>query len=113
MPNESWLAKSGQRWKAWLAYSLLAVGGVGMLRLLVNFDRGEQLEIRALIAYWAVGCSGFVWLAAGIRCSECGTRVGWHLMRTMPVANWFVLLHRTEACPKCGAPRTIESNAHP
>lgn len=101
--TRAWLARTGQRWKAVLAYLLLAAWGFQFARYVADINRSRDPDLRLFFVFLVLGIAGLAWLAAAIRCPICRCRVGWYWMRHAPVSVWMTALHRSEHCPCCGS----------
>lgn len=100
--TRSWLAHTGQRWKAWLGYALLAAWGGTFIALVLDANRGAAIDALRTLVGLGLGFVGFLWLALSIRCRVCGASVAWHWMRRSHWSTWVEALHTADSCPVCG-----------
>jgi hypothetical protein len=97
-----WLKRSGQTWKL-VVFAVLVVVGLVLFALFIAAVNGKiPGEMALAFAFVGAGFCAFLWLATAIRCSRCGARPAWHLMRTAPHASWFLQLLALDRCPSCG-----------
>jgi hypothetical protein len=94
-----WLKRTGQTWKI-VVFGVLVV--VGLVLFIAAVNGKMQGEMAFAFAFMGAGFGAFFWLATAIRCSQCGARPAWHLMRTAPHASWFLELLASDRCPSCG-----------
>ena len=98
----SWLKRTGQTWKV-VVFGVLVVVGLALFALfLAAVNEKIQGEMAFAFTFMGAGFGALFWLATAIRCSQCGARPAWHLMRTAPHGSWFVQLLALDRCPSCG-----------
>lgn len=95
-PSDSWLHRTGQRWKARAAYVLAVV----QLAALAGTFLGPS-DYR-LTCFWLLTAAAVVFwpLFLMVRCRVCGEFV---LMWAWEGPDWISRLERLRACPQCGA----------
>ena len=96
----SWLKRTGQTWKV-VVFGVLVIASLVLLALMIAAVNGK-IEGEVAFAFVGAGFCAFLWLATAIRCSRCGARPAWHLMRTAPQASWFSEFLALDRCPSCG-----------
>ena len=98
----SWLKRTGQTWKV-VVFGVLVVVGLALFALFIAaVNEKIQREMGFAFAFVGASFGALFWLATAIRCSRCGARPAWHLMRTAPHASWFLELLALDRCPSCG-----------
>lgn len=100
--RRSWLAQTGQRWKAWLGYTVVAAWGGTFIALVLDVNRGADIDVVKMSVGLGLGVLGFLWLALSIRCRVCGSSVAWYWMRRSQLSVWAMALHTADSCPVCG-----------
>jgi hypothetical protein len=63
--NSTWIARTRQRWKAYLGFACILGSGVFFVQMILGVKRGgpADAEVRQTVAFVAVGMCGVVWLA--------------------------------------------------
>jgi len=100
--SETWLAQTAQRWKV-VVFLVWLVGFGTWLNamLLLNVWLTDEHALAKIVGATVGGLFSFLWLWAAVRCSECGARVAWLVLRTATVGEWFRVLWTLKACPRC------------
>jgi hypothetical protein len=97
-----WLKRTGQTWKV-VVFGVLVVVGLVLFALFIAAVNGKiEGEGAFAFSFMFAGFGALIWLATAVRCSRCGARPDWHLMRTAPHASWFLELLALDRCPSCG-----------
>jgi hypothetical protein len=98
----SWLKRTGQTWKV-VVFGVLVLVGLVLFALFIAAVNGK-IEGRGAFTFGFMGASfgALSWLATAVRCSRCGARPAWHLMRTAPQGSWFSQFLALDRCPSCG-----------
>src|SRR6266568_842951 len=111
--SRNWVASTGQGWKIYVFLSLMVVAALGLVGVIV-FSQ-QPVVTGSPSASHAVACAltaagavpaAFLWLGVWLRCSKCNASVGWHVVRTSPAGEWWVMLATLVECPVCGGRRT-------
>jgi hypothetical protein len=98
----SWLKRTGQTWKV-VVFGVLVIASLVLLALMIAAVKGKiEGEVAFAFGFTGAGFGALFWLATAIRCSRCGARPAWHLMRTAPQGNWFSQFLALDRCPSCG-----------
>lgn len=106
--ESTWLARTRQRWKAYVGFAFIFASGVFFILGL----QGDAEVRNADAAGVGVCMCGVVWLGISIVCRACGARVAWRLARTKSLNDWWPTLKALQACPVCGA-RNGDSESRP
>jgi hypothetical protein len=105
MSPNSWIARTGQTWKLLVFYLLiLATGGmlVGLI-MVMNGRTFDSLGKHEFILFFVLaGICSLAWLIVSVRCSLCGSRPVWGVIKNSEVDVWLLKLHTTKSCPTCG-----------
>jgi len=100
--TNSYLRRTGQVWKIWGFFGLLAAAGV---MLLVGFSPLANNDPSSFTLFALSGaCLGIIglgWLAVSVRCSNCSSRLGWKAISSQAADGWLLWLLKTESCPVC------------
>lgn len=103
MFEKTWIGVTGQRWKMYIMFALLALT-MGLLVWAIFF--GDRLDPSfgawIIVMFLCVAVIFFLWLCFAIGCPFCGCRVIWTILRRLPhqesiYVAFFFLTH----CPKC------------
>jgi hypothetical protein len=106
-----WLDRSHQAWKVYCFLGLMGVDVCLFAAMLwhINhpgqpwrFNRLTVDEVTSALAFVALGVMAFALLCLSIRCVSCKKNVGWHILTTSRVGNWYVTLFSVQKCPYCG-----------
>ena len=110
--HETFLERSGQRWKLALLYHGVVWGGA--VALVAFLCLGSQVSLpgmnaRSALSLWRslflvgafVSCGTIVWATSAIRCPACSLRLLWNAMRTFSAAAAFGWLASFQQCPSC------------
>ena len=95
--------RSGQKWKLWLFYALIAVA-LALLALAFWTSHAPFLRAACAIGLTVAGGGALVWLCASVRCAVCETKVVWFVVQHAPAGEWLNKLETLDACPSCGDP---------
>jgi hypothetical protein len=102
--TQSWLVRTGQRWKLLVGLGLIGVSGAQFVLMIlevqtpsVEFSAGIALIGGQIVS----GVAGLVLIAFTIRCDHCGRRIGWYVMSRRSASSWIADLWRVQACPLC------------
>lgn len=97
----SWLKRTGQTWKV-VVFGVLVVVVLVLFALFIAAVNGK-IGGEATFACSFVGAAfgALTWLATAVRCSQCGAKPAWHLMRTAPQGSWFSQFLALDCCPSC------------
>ena len=103
MYDQSYLKKSGQIWKFYLAAVVTLVGGaliwIGQSRL----DAAGDSALVLMLVGAGMGVVGMVWSAVAVKCPKCGTRLLWRAVSEQSSGNWLTWLLHLDRCPSCNA----------
>lgn len=95
VPNNSYVKRTGQKWKEYLSFGFLGLGG---LILLIRFLFIKGGPDSGFVEYGLIGAFfGVLWFllqALSIRCRKCGANLGWKAMK----GEWSIT---SENCPIC------------
>lgn len=95
MFEETFLRRTRQAWKLWLAIALIVAGGAMSLLVADRFG--------VFLAGLGVGVLGLLWLFAGIRCPYCRANLGWIAANKGHGTQAGASLIFMKQCPVCGA----------
>jgi len=98
MFDNSVIKKTGQWWKAQLAY-VTSVGGA--LVMLYGIYHGSLLL--PTLGGLAAAIFGFVFACTAIRCPSCGSKWVWVAVSGQASNQWFPWLLSRSECPACAA----------
>lgn len=103
----SWLSRSRQMWKVYLALIVVLTSASLVSYLIVGYRRQGPLlgghYLRPVVI--AVGgLAGFFVLLWRVRCPVCGTRVALDLLMSAAVSDFGARLFSEAACPICADP---------
>jgi predicted membrane protein len=103
MLERTWIAATGQRWKVYILFGLLALTVLwfGFTLAYLEYVSANTGSLFLLILFVVI-LSFIAWTLLAVLCPFCRTRVIWKILRTLPheksVQVAFFLL--TE-CPEC------------
>ena len=95
IPDTSYIARSGQKWKVNLSFGFLGVGG--LLMIIASFTKEKMSDSLFTVTMLGGGFFGLLWFlsqALTIRCRKCGTNLGWKSLK----GQWPIV---GETCPEC------------
>ena len=102
----AWISATRQRWKLYAFYALTFVCFVLQANFMADVNDTPFLPVKgfmAATAFIAAGVCAFAWLIVSIRCSACGFRPVWSILRSAPASRWFLSLLALERCPRCAS----------
>ena len=100
MFNDSIIKKSGQWWKAHIAFWGLVAGGGIMFIGLANLDKKELAVSLALVGV-ILGLASFIYGCLSIRCPNCKARWIWLGVSGKSSNEWVHWLLSRSQCPEC------------
>ncbi len=113
-----WITRTGQFWKLRVFFLGMLLAGAFLITMIILWSWGPTYRLYlwqglASGAFVTVGLSALAWFALSLRCTKCGGRVGWHLLRTQPVGKWMLTLLEIRSCPLCdlGEPANTRESA--
>lgn len=101
-----WVHATGQLWKLVIFAVMLCIALATFVAMVAAIN-GTPLhssldQLGSVTLFLLADFVALAWLFLAIRCSACGGRPAWHLVRTAPVQSWFSLLVSSLGCPACG-----------
>ena len=85
MFEKTWIGVTGQRWKVYVMFGLMALT-ISLLVWMIFFSDGTDPAVGTSIAgiFFVVALTFFLWTFFAIHCPFCRGRVIWHVLRTLP-----------------------------
>ena len=101
------MSATGQRWKLYVFFALMALTFVLLFGVFVSIGRGpDDPTVLFAIGTFAMAALAHLWVALSIRCVRCERRVGWIALMSSG-KDWLAQLWRGESCPACGDSGTL------
>ncbi len=105
-PDPLWITRTRQFWKFRVFFVGMMLAGALLVTMVILYGweprhRPRLWQGLASGASVTVCLSALGWFALSFRCTKCGGRVGWHLLRTKPVGKWMLTLFDLRSCPLC------------
>jgi hypothetical protein len=98
----SYIVKSGQAWKVWVAAVLILLGG-GAICFALTFSKSVS-DATAGIAFLSgmiASIVGFAWGSLSVVCRSCGNRLVWQAMKEEHANAWLETIITRNSCKKC------------
>jgi hypothetical protein len=106
MFDRSVIKRTGQWWKAMVAFVTVSAGTVAMFSGLLLMGRHRALVGLVLLGI-LVTFSGFIFAVTTIRCPYCGVRWVWRAIAGE--GQWLKLLLGQSECPACSRPGGVRA----
>ena len=102
MISHSYIGRSGQMWKLWLALCMLVVGFL-MLSLSFTPSISSHDTIPVILIFGGLGLSviGLLWACLAVRCRNCRALLVWKAIKEQPQNKWLNWLITNKTCPYC------------
>src|SRR5688572_26943136 len=102
MISDSYIGRSGQAWKIWIASVL---GAIGFSMIMIAFTPGMRSSPDNFAIFCMIGTGlsaiGFLFACLTIRCRKCRAPLVWRAMKEQPHDKWLVSLTVNKNCPYC------------
>lgn len=103
MFEKTWIGATGQRWKVYVMFGLMALTISLFVLAMYLIDRTEPaVGTLILLTFLCVAMTFFLWTFFAINCPFCGSRVIWNVLRTLPhQESIYVAFFSLTHCPSC------------
>jgi hypothetical protein len=99
---ESWLHRTGQRWKYMVFCVLVLVAMIFFAAMVVDINTSEDPRMLYGLVAAAAGAAAIGWLGTSIRCPRCRGRVAWWIVTHSSSEEWLTDLTDARECAVCG-----------
>lgn len=103
MLERTWIAVTGQRWKLYVVFGLLALMGAWFVVTMTYADEVPSDVGAAMLLVLFVTIAAFIaWTLFAITCPFCRARIIWTVLRTLPhEGSTEIAFFLLSNCPKC------------
>ena len=110
---DTFLGRSGQRWKLYVGSWATVAAAIGMLAnvhaiLTVSYEQVPTWRWWLYVAVFPVMLAIGLWMSVNICCPSCGETLFWQAIHDRPVDGGLGSLWTLQHCPSCGSDGTSE-----
>ncbi len=103
--HELWLVRTNQIWKLGVFMFLMFLGMVIFVGMIMVINKAWMptwiSEFELSISGIFIVLSALIWFCKSIKCSKCGYKPVWPILRTAPANEWLAQITKLEECPSC------------